>query len=130
MGIIWQDTKRFWGMPITFTHYRIENSRLYLKRGLLSTTEDELLLYRILDITVRQSLGDKLLNVGTVTVHSADVSHEKLELQNVKNPLKLRTLLSELVEQERVKARVQGREMYGVAENGLPPDLDGDGFPG
>ena len=32
---LWADTKRWLGMPLTFTKYRVDNNRLYCKTGFL-----------------------------------------------------------------------------------------------
>ena len=45
--ILWADTKRWLGLPWTFTKYRADHDRLYRKDGFLKTETDETLLYRI-----------------------------------------------------------------------------------
>ena len=64
----WKDRKRILGMPISFTRYRLENNRLFINKGFFSTVEDELVIYRILDVRLHRSFWDKLLGVGTVTL--------------------------------------------------------------
>ena len=54
-AVLWKDRKHFMWFPFSFTKYEVRNNRLYTQRGLLSTTYDEVLLYRILDITRRFS---------------------------------------------------------------------------
>ena len=36
--MIWQDRKRFLGMPITFTKYSMSEDRLFIKKGFLNLT--------------------------------------------------------------------------------------------
>jgi len=116
MAAEWKDKKRIFGMPISFTWYRVENGRLYLKQGFFRTVENETLLYRVLDISLQRTLGDKLLGVGTIILHCADRTHPQLRIENVRNSEKVRELLSDLIEAERDRARVAGREMYGAAQ--------------
>jgi uncharacterized membrane protein YdbT with pleckstrin-like domain len=128
----WKDRKRILGLPITFTKYVLQDSRLFYAKGLFSTTEEELLLYRILDVKLSRSFGEKLVGVGTVTLFTADATNPELVLQHVKNPKMVRDLISRLVEQERTKLNIRGKELFGVSDvdaNGMP-DFDGDGMPG
>ena len=39
--ILWADTKRWLGLPWTFTKYRVDQDRLYCKKGFLKTETDE-----------------------------------------------------------------------------------------
>lgn len=128
----WKDRKRILGLPITFTRYQIQDNRLFYSKGLFSTTEEELLLYRILDVKLARSFGEKLVGVGTITLFTADKTNPELKLQHVKKPREVRDLISRMVEQERSKLNIRGKELFGVADmdaNGMP-DYDGDGMPG
>jgi uncharacterized membrane protein YdbT with pleckstrin-like domain len=118
----WKDRKRFLGMPLSFTRYRLENNRLYINKGFFSTIEDELVMYRVLDVRLKRSLWDKLFGVGTVTLYTADETHKELVLQKIKRSSQVRTMISEIAEQERAKLGIKGRELYGVAGN--PADVD------
>lgn len=138
--ILWHDRKRILGMPISFTRYSVDASRLYCKAGLFTTTTDELMLYRVLDIKLRRTLGQKLFGVGTITLYTADQSHHEQNLINIRKPDAVRKFLSKLIEHERMEKGVTGREMYGAAGIGqnhegcdhgeMFADIDGDGIPG
>lgn len=138
--ILWHDRKRILGMPISFTRYSVDQSRLYCKAGLFTTTTDELMLYRILDIKLTQTLGQKIFGVGTITLYTADQSNHQQDLVNIKKPDAVRKFLSKLIEHERMEKHITGREMYGSASIGQSHDgcsdeadfvdLDGDGIPG
>src|SRR5699024_10219610 len=88
--VLWADTKRFLGMPITFTKYKVDENRLYCKKGLLRTETDELLLYRIMDIRSSQTLGQRIFGVGTVVLFCTDKTSGVLELKNIKKPDQVR----------------------------------------
>ena len=53
-------------------HYRLTTHRLVIQRGILSKTDDRILLVDIDDITVRQGLIDRMLAIGTVVLHTSD----------------------------------------------------------
>ena len=125
--ILWSDTKRWLGMPLTFTKYQVDNDRLYCKTGFLKTETNEILIYRILDIKSSRTLWQKICGVGTVTLFCSDKSDGILELKNIRKPDQVRRFLSELVETRRAETGIKGREIFG-AGNPIPhPDLDGDG---
>lgn len=113
--ILWHDRKRILGMPISFTKYSLDENRIYVKRGLLNSVMDELLLYRVLDIKLSRSLFQKIFRVGTINLATADKTNPNLEIKNVKNCENIRTLISNIVERERDEKRVMGKEMFGAA---------------
>lgn len=112
--IIWKDRKRFLGLPLSFTKYEVKNNRLYTSTGFLSTKEQELLLYRILDFKLDITLGNRLFKVGTITLYTCDETDKEIKLIRIKNPKEVRDILSELVEQKRGEIKIKGREMYGA----------------
>lgn len=134
---LWKDRKRIMGLPITFTRYEVTNDRLITRKGFFKTETDELLLYRILDIKLRRTLGQKIFGVGTITLYSADRSHDIIEITNIKKSDAVRKFLSKAVEQERTAKGITGREIYGAASGMMSPgandvefvDIDGDGVP-
>ncbi len=51
--ILFMQRKRLWcGLPWTFTVYSFDSERLFIKSGMLNIKEDEIRLYRILDLNV------------------------------------------------------------------------------
>ncbi|HVT87478.1 MAG TPA: PH domain-containing protein [Tepidisphaeraceae bacterium] len=66
--------------------YRISNYRIDFERGLLSRNIDTLELWHVEDISFHQSLIDRMLKVGTITVISHDETNPKLELHGIPNP--------------------------------------------
>ena len=128
---LWSDRKRILGMPISFTRYSIEEDRLISKVGFFRTEVNEILLYRILDIRMIRTLGQKLCGVGTIVVYTADRSDPTMELKNIKKADQVRRFLSKIVEARREEKRVQGKEMFGAATGEVHEfvDMDGDGIP-
>ena len=111
--VLWRDRKHFMWFPFSFTRYEVRNNRLYTQRGLLSTTYDEVLLYRILDISMRQTLAQKLFGTGTLILAARANMDGDVILENIKHPREVNDLLSELVEKARDQKRVVGKEFYG-----------------
>ncbi|MBR3928306.1 MAG: PH domain-containing protein [Clostridia bacterium] len=113
MAVIWQDKKRILGMPISFTKYILEEDRLILNEGLLKSVENEIMLYRIQDITLIRTLGAKIFGVGTLELRSSDKTHPVFQIKNVKNASNVKRVLSEHVERERDRRRVGTHEFIG-----------------
>lgn len=111
VNTIWTDRKRIiFGLPWSFTKYGLSEDRLFLKQGFLNVKEDEVRLYRIMDVGFEQSLFQRMFNIGTVTCHSSDKTHNTLIIKNVKNADKVKELISSYVEEERSRKNVTTRE--------------------
>ena len=113
--ILWKDRKRYFGLPISFTVYSFDCNRLYIKKGLIHTTVDELLLYRVLDIKLARRLSQKIFRVGSIILDTADKTHNQITLKNIKDSDRVRKAISAIVEKERDEKRVLGKEMFGAA---------------
>ena len=124
--IIWKDRKRYLGLPISFTRYSLSEDRLFLSVGFFSIKDEEVLLYRIRDITTSRCLWLRLFGVGTVTVASSDKTMPTITLKNIKNPLDVKELIHEQVEEMKIKRRVRVGEIMssGLDDDGSDDDLD------
>ena len=124
IAYLWQDRKRVFGLPLSFTRYRLSEDRLFTSKGFLNVKDDEVLLYRIRDISTSRSLFQRLLGVGTVTVLSSDKTMPTLVLKNVKDPLFVKELIHKQVEEMKLKRRVRFGEIATVGDNDDDDDLD------
>lgn len=121
---IWQDRKRWLGMPLSFTRYALSEDRLFLSVGFLNIRDEELLLYRVRDISSSRTLGQRMLGVGTVTVTSSDKTTPSLVLKNIKHPLEVKEMLHRQVEDMKIRRRVRVGEITTTDMNGDDSDLD------
>ena len=108
---LWHDRKRILGMPLSFTRYALSEDRLFLKRGFLNVHQDEIVLYRVRDLRVSQTLWQWVFGVGTVTVISTDKSIPELALKNIRQPNEVKELIHEYVEKMKVARRMRVGEM-------------------
>ena len=110
---LWNDRRRRLGLPLSFTRYALSEDRLFLEKGLLNTKYDEILLYRVRDISLNITLGQRLFGVGTITVQSSDKSLPILELKNIKRPREVKELLHQTVEELKIARRMRvGETIY------------------
>ena len=124
MELVWKDRKRtFLGLPLSFTVYSLDGERLFIKTGVLNVNEDEVRLYRIKDISLRRSFGQRLLGLGTIHCCSSDATLKEFDIRNIKRPREVRELLSQMIEAERQKKRVRSLESL---DNRDDDDFDDD----
>ena len=110
---LWSDRRRRLGLPLSFTRYALSDDRLFLETGLLSTQCEEILLYRVRDISLKITLGQRIFGVGTVTILSSDKSMPVLELKNVKHPRQCKELIHQAVEEMKLSRRMRVGEILG-----------------
>ncbi len=122
---LWQDRRRRCGMPLSFTKYKLSEDRLFLEKGLLNVSVEEIQLYRIRDISLQLPLGQRIFGTGTILVTSSDSTSPTLELRCVKHPSDVKELLNRQVEKVKISRGVRLGDMVG----GHGVDADGDGIP-
>lgn len=110
---VWQDRKRtFLGLPWSFTRYFLTGEKLIIDTGFFSRNEEEIRLYRITDVTLRRTLGERLFGLGTIHCCSGDKTTPEFDILHIKNPRDVKEQLSDMIEQERMKRRVSVRENF------------------
>ncbi len=83
------------------TRYTLTNLRLSLRRGLMSTSIDDISLFRIKDIELRQTFWQRLGGIGTILVTSSNTVAPLAELHAIKDPEAVRRLLRAQVDAAR-----------------------------
>lgn len=122
---IWKDRKRYLGLPLSFTRYAVSDDRLFLSTGLLNIKDEEILLYRVRDLSLSRSLGQRIFGVGTIVVTSSDKSQPVLQIKNVKDPAWVKELIHTQVEEMKIRRRVRVNEVStSSADAEDDPDLD------
>lgn len=110
-NFVWQDRKRIaFGLPFTFTTYHLTPEKLLIRSGLLNTKEEEIRLYRIMDVTLQCSLWERLFGLGTIHCCSADKSTPEFEIRWIPHAADVKEQLSDMIEKERQAKRVSSRE--------------------
>ncbi|MCI7129205.1 MAG: PH domain-containing protein [Lachnospiraceae bacterium] len=116
--IVWRDRKRVWcGLPWTFTKYELSREKLIIKTGFFTQNQDEVRLYRILDLSLKRSLMQRMFGLGTIQCHSVDKTMKNFEIKNIKNSEHVKNQLSDLIEEARRTNRVSSREFMTEQED-------------
>ena len=122
---IMRERKRwaFLGIPWTFTVYTLKEKKLVIDRGLFTSIREEILLYRIVDMSYSRTLGQKIFGMGTVKVYSKDKTNPSLEIKNIRHSNDFYESLSEAVEKDRIRMKMRQSELIDVD---YPTDADSD----
>jgi hypothetical protein len=103
------DEKVLWeGRPFlsVSTQYIITSERIRIIQGLLGKDREDIELIRIQDIDQSQTLRERLLNLGDITIRSQNASQPKTVLDNISNPQEVHELLR--------RAILNARKKYGL----------------
>lgn len=111
VDVVWKDRKRIiFGLPWTFTKYGLSEDRVFIETGLFNLHENEVRLYRIMDVSLEKKFWQRLFGLGTITCNSSDKTMGNFLIKNIKNPSEVKELLSSYIEEERARKRVSSKE--------------------
>lgn len=81
----------------TMTRYTLTRSRVLLQEGVLNIRKEQALLTKINNVIVERDLIDRLLQIGTIEIETANDSHgTSLRLYGLAEPQKVEMILDEL----------------------------------
>lgn len=110
--MVWHDRKRWlFGLPWSFTRYSLYNDKLIIDTGFFSRREEEIRLYRITDVTLKRTFGERLFGLGTIHCCSGDKTTPEFDIKRIKDSRNVKELLSDMIERERLERRVGTREL-------------------
>jgi hypothetical protein len=92
------------------TQYIITSQRVRIVEGVLGKDREDIELVRVQDIDQSQTVGERMLGLGDVTIRSHDRSHPEIVLRNVKDPQEVHEILRKAVLRAREKYRFTFRE--------------------
>ena len=122
---IWHDRMRtIFGLPWSFTMYELTGDRIFVQSGFLSMKEEEIRLYRVLDVSFKASLGQRLFGVGSVILETSDKTAGNIELHSVKKARQVKEMIAAKVEEQRDKKRVVNREIMAGIDDMGDDDMD------
>ena len=80
--------------------YTITNRRVFVRHGLVSVNEQTARLERVQDVTLRQSLFDRMFGVGSLAIDTAGSEGGALEFKALLEPAHVREVLDAAVREE------------------------------
>lgn len=91
-------------------YYQVTNERIRISEGLLGKEREDIELVRVQDVDYKQSLTERMLNIGDVYIRSHDPSHPEVVLNNVSNPAEVHEIVRRAVLKARQKYNLSYRE--------------------
>ena len=108
---VWRERKRIiFGLPWSFTVYKLTEEKLVIESGFLNKKEEEVRLYRIMDLTLKRPLLKRIFGMGIIHCCTADKSTPEFDIENIKDSLNVKNMISDMVEKQRDAKRILARE--------------------
>jgi uncharacterized membrane protein YdbT with pleckstrin-like domain len=107
------------------THYVFTTHRVLIRRGVLRHTGRDISLQRISDVAFTQSLWDRIVKAGTVTIESAG-EHGQETLTDVPKSEQQQQMLNRLIEEDSMRRQRAAQQGFVQAP---PTDAQGQPYP-
>ena len=92
------------------TEYVITNERIRIFTGLLGKNRVDVELIRVQDIDQKQTLRERLLSIGDITIRSHDSSHPTVIFNDIRNPQDVHETLRQAILSARKEHGLRYRE--------------------
>lgn len=106
----------FFGLPFTFTKYTVTSEIITINDGLLNTKENDCYMYKVQDVELLTSLGERIFNLGTVACYTGDNTHPQLHLSHIRNAKEIKDYILKTSEEARRRRRTLNTLDIGAAE--------------
>lgn len=106
----------FFGLPFTFTKYTVTNEIITINDGFLSTKENDCYMYKVQDVELLTSLGERIFHLGTVACYTGDNTHPQLHLTHIRNAKEIKDYILRTSEEARRRRRTLNTLDIGAAD--------------
>lgn len=90
--------------------YRLTTQRLFVEKGLIAKHLEELELFRVKDVTVKQGILQRILGFGTIIVLSTDDSNPRVSLIGINKPVNVKETIRNCYREARKREGVRAAE--------------------
>lgn len=105
--MIYSEKKRtkLFGLPLTFTTYTITDEKITITSGFLNITVDDAYMYKVQDVKLTKSFGERICGLGSLTCYTGDTTHPELKIIHIKRASEIKEFLLTASEEARRKRR-------------------------
>ena len=105
--------------------YRLTDQRLRWEYGFIARQVEEVELFRVNDVAVKQGALERIVGIGDITCYTSDTTSPRKVLHNIGDAETVKDLIRSAVRRERERRRVMIREdMYGGGDElPLAPEI-------
>ena len=114
----------FLGLPFTFTKYIVKEDMITIDTGFWKKVENDCYMYKVQDVQLSASLGERMARLGTITCFTGDTTHPQLVLSHIKNSKAVKDFILEMSEEARLKRRTVNMLDIGSEEMDDIDELD------
>ncbi|MCQ2550281.1 MAG: PH domain-containing protein [Lachnospiraceae bacterium] len=93
-------------LPFTFTTYEVKEDMITIDSGFFRKVENDCYMYKVQDVQLTATLGERLFGLGTVVCFTGDTTNPQLKLQHIKNAKVIKNYILDAAEEARMKRRV------------------------
>src|SRR5215208_199104 len=100
--ILWTGRPRIplsWIGALT-TRYKLTNERLITTHGFISKRIEEIELYRVNDVAMKQSIMERMFGLGDVRLETTDATTPESHVHDVQNPERVKDLIRQAARSE------------------------------
>jgi uncharacterized membrane protein YdbT with pleckstrin-like domain len=90
--------------------YKLTNERLMITHGFISKRVEEIELYRVNDVALKQSVMERIFGLGDVRLETTDSTTPESQIHDVANPERVKDLVRQAARNERQRRRVLLRD--------------------
>ena len=123
---VMQERKRwvFFGLPFTFTTYKLSEELLTVDSGVFKRIEDDCYMYKITDVELIVSFWERIWGLGTIKCITGDKTHPVLMIEHIKNAKEIKNYILEESEKARIRRRTVNMQDIGGADFSDVADID------
>ncbi len=110
--LLWQGrpSRIFSPVQALTNRYKLTNERLMIEHGWVGRKTEEIDLYRVNDVAVKQNPGERVGGFGDISIETTDATAPIKVLYNVREPDRVKDLIREAARAERQRRRVLLRD--------------------
>jgi len=96
---------KWFGLPICFTTYTIDEETINIRSGLVNITENDTYLYKVNDVKLTMSMVERIFKLGTVICYTGDTTDPVLRLTHIKHAKDVKEYILKMSEEARIRKR-------------------------